>query len=319
METGARLEAVLGASGGSMLRVAPRLSARYALGGGMTVSGSLARTYQDAQALTPAGPEAGPIALAGLFWVLPSDSVPALRADLAFLGVERWLGTSTLLSLGTYARHTLGVLSPDPHAGWLHQRPVWRVSKMDARGAEVEVRRLAGAVTASLAYSFTHAELTTDGRPHPAPAGRRHGLDLAASVRPTSGLQLTAAFTAASGAPFTRYTAAAAVCPGSEHTSCGVRVYGRSAGAARGRAYRSLDLRGEWSAEVRRLDLSAWLQLHNVLRRSNRAAYLASSTFCVGERCDPFEEPDPSVTSGGHDRFLPGLPFLPAAGVRIRF
>ena len=81
-------------------------------------------------------------------------------------------------------------------------------------------------------------------------------------------------------------------------------------------AYAALDLLLDWEGALGRTRVGAFLQIRNVLNRTNAVTYTGSfdSTSCV---------PDPptmrAAPGGGCDRFDRGIPLLPLAGVRIAF
>ncbi len=323
VDGGVRVEAGGDVRGSGPVRVAPHLAARYRAGAGLTFSAAAGRTYQYAQALRPAGPGHDPVAISNVFWTLAGPHVPALRSDLATLGVERWVGEGALASVTAYRRSAAGVAVPDPEPGWVLDRPLSVPARDRAHGVDVSLRRLAGRWTGSASYAFAASELEAGGLRFPSPTARRHALDATALVRVHPSLRLGGAFTAASGAAFTRYQSGLRDCTGRDAASCRYRVHAGEPGAERAPAYRSLDLLGEWSGTVGGWRVSAFAQLHNVLRTDNRGAYQASRLVCgrnaSGVCRDPILDPPAEAFLPENNLYLPGLPLVPAVGIRAAF
>lgn len=174
VETGLRLEAGDAVRNVGSVRLAPRLAGRLRLDEGTTLSAGAGRVFQYTQAVLPAGPAVIPGFHTEYLWVLAGDSVPALRADVATLGVERWLGTEWLGSANAYLRHTTGVAVPDPAAGALIGRPLFVEAAGTSRGVELSARKLAGRWTASAGYTLAASTLEAGGQRWAAPGDQRH-------------------------------------------------------------------------------------------------------------------------------------------------
>lgn len=313
LEGGLRLEGGPSVANGGPLRLAPRLSARYQLLPELSLSAGAGRSYQYAQAVAPAGPSFHRNFSASQFWVLADGETPALRSDIATLGVEGWLGGGWLAAASAYLRRSSGLALPDPTPGPVDGRPLWVEGDNDARGVELSARRLAGRWTASLGYSYALSELQAGGLRFAAPADRRHALDATAMARVTRSLRLGAAYTAASGAPYTRLHSPDWSCP--DGAGCDPRPRLGEPGAHRTPAYASLDLLADWTGSLRGWEVGAYLQLRNALGRDNASTYDYTSEVCPGRG---FVAPCPT----GYqlvDHFQYGVPMLPVLGLRLRF
>lgn len=316
LEAGLRLEAGPGVANAGVLRPAPRVSARYRLRPGTSVSAALGRTYQYTQAVAPAGAEPMESFPAEYLWVLAGDSTPAARSDVATLGMERWIGSHWLAAANLYARRTGGMAIPDPRPGSTLGRPLFVVGENRARGVELSARKLAGTWTASVAYTFGASEMLAEGLRFPAPADQRHAVDATASAR-LGRWQLGAAFSAASGAPYTRAFHGQLDCEDAPECRWAREPWVGDAGAFRSAPYGSLDLLAEWSGAIQRWRVGAYLQLRNVLNHANSGRYVGfDDRYCpvsCGTRA--------GVEFGWEERdeFLPGLPMLPVIGLRVAF
>jgi hypothetical protein len=307
--------------------VAPRLAARYTPGGGrLTVTGAMSRTFQYSQALAPAGPSVGPDLYLTDAWLLAGDTIPALRADVATLGAEVWLGAGWIVSLNGYARRATGMAVPEPYPGPLTaQRPIHVAATNQAGGLELSARRLLGRATAAVAWSWGRSEieatslLSLSGQRfrYPALQDRRHTLDAAAMLRLSDAVRVGAAFTAASGAPFSRFTLGLGCdtlqvgCSPSDTVALTIE----QPNAARTPGYAAADLLFEWERSWGRRRVAAFLQLRNFLNLTNAVTYTGSVEQCFNPRPPRVVEARP----GTCDRFNTGIALLPLAGVRISF
>lgn len=305
--------------------LAPRLAVRVTPGGGRyTFSAAFARSWQYTQALAPAGPSIGPDLYVTDVWLLAGDTIPAIRADIGTLGGEVWFGAGWIGNVHGYVRRSDGVAVPEPAPGPLNaQRPVFVEAVGWARGVELSLRRVVGSWTGSVSYSFSKSDLTADAGTaalrynYPSPADRRHALDATVMARLAHGVRLGAAATLASGAPFSRFLLGAAcdpTQPGCSPTDTAA-LFIEAPNAQRGPGYASLDLLADWSREGRRVEVGAFVQLRNVLLRSNAVTYTGSVERCTGARPPELVQAGPGVC----DRFDRGIGLLPLVGVRVAF
>jgi carboxypeptidase family protein/TonB-dependent receptor-like protein len=305
--------------------VAPKLALRATpVGSHVTFTAAAERSWQYTQALAPAGPSVGPDLYLTDVWLLAGDTIPAVRADVATLGVEAWLGGSWLAAVNGYARHATGMAVPEPGAGTLTpQRPIFVSADNHAHGFEVSLRRLAGLWTMAGSWSYGVSDL--DARSamfpvfyhYPSSADRRHSIDLSA-MRRLGPVHLGGAVTWSSGAPFSRFRLGPAACDTLQAALCTpdtTALYIESPNAERTPAYASVDLMMDWSHTIGSVQLGAYLQVRNVLNLANAVTYLGSVTQCT--------TPDPptlvAVGGGVCDRFDRGVPIMPLVGVRAAF
>jgi len=308
LETGSRVE------NGGTLRAAPALSARYALSENHTLSAGIGRSWQYDQAIALAGPSIHPAFHASHFRVLAGARTPAIRADIATLGTERWLGGGWLASATAFARRADGVAVPDPAPGPLADQPLYVIGRNDAHGAELAVRRMGARWSGSFAYSYGVSEVEAAGFRYPAPADRRHMVDLMAAVRLSNALRLAAAFTAASGAPFTRAVSRSPDDCTTFGFGCGSpHPIIEAPNAERTGPYHALDASLHWARAFGPVEVSAYLQVRNVLGAENAITY--AGTIPVGR----IMRRDGEREIVWDDRFEPGLPRLPLLGVRVTF
>ncbi|MBA2572818.1 MAG: TonB-dependent receptor [Gemmatimonadetes bacterium] len=311
LETGLRLETASAAN--ESLHWAPRLTARYQLTPGTSISGGMGRSYQHLQSVAPAGPSPERGFRTDQLWVLAGDSVPTLRTDIATLGAESWIG-GWIASVTTYLRHSTGVAMPDPVPGPTLDRALFVTGESRARGVDLSVRRLAGPWTASAAYSFSSSERSVGGLRFPAPEDQRHVFDATALMRLDPRWRLGAAYTAASGAPYTRIFRGSTRCTAEGVCSWSEEPWTGAPGEQRTRSYQSLDLLVDWTRKYRKWESGAFLQVRNALYHSNPGRYLGlrEEYVCRGGATG-------SCTPQKQDEFLPGLPILPLIGFRVAF
>ena len=315
------------------VRVAPRLAARWTLSADQSISVAAGRSWQYVQAIALAGPSIHPAFHAAHFWIWPDATTPAIRADVVSLGSERWLGHGWLASAGLYARRAIGVAQPDPDTGALgRRRPLFSTAQNQARGLELHLRRIGAQWSAAVGYTHGKSEMILEDsvdysnctllpcrsaprtRTYPASADRRHVFDAMLGVRLLRDWRLAVAYTAMSGAPFTRaYAVTRQDCASfGFHCSSPDGAYVQEPNALRTPAYRSLDASVQWARALGPVELSAYLQVRNVLDRDNASTYSGSRPIArVMSR--------EGTTYRFEDRFEKGLPRLPLVGMRMTF
>ena len=310
---GARIEGGTRVRNGGSIRVAPRLAVRIQASDHTAFSIAAGRSWQYLQALALAGPSAHPIFHASQFWVWAGSRTPALRADVATIGAEHWFGTGWLGSATAYVRRTDGVTLPDPKSGGLEDRPLFVTGDNLARGIEVSMRRVTGNWTAALGYAMARSEMKATGLTFLATTDQAHRLDAVAGVRLGASLRLAGAFTAVRGAPYTRVRSriGAEDCSpfGFECSTAPARV--EEPNAQRTPDYASLDGSLTWTRLLGGFEVSAYVQVRNVLDRNNAITYTGSVPALVRAR----RQQD----IVWEDRFETGLPRMPLIGARIAF
>ena len=312
---GLRLEAGADASGSGPARLAPRLSVRYELSPATALSAGLGRSWQYTQAASAAGPMVGAGFHREHLWIVAGDSVPALRSDVATLGIESWLGEGWLVGATAWARRSEGVLTPDPTPGSMLEGPVFVPARNPARGLELSARRLVGRLTLGLGYTYGVSSLEAAGLRFPAPADQRHVLDATAAFR-SGAWRVGAAYSAASGLPYTRYSGGTFSCFPDRPCEWDAPAWRGEPGAFRAPAHQSLDVQLEWTRDFGTRRFAAYLQVRNALFGRTRGRYVGYSPEHCVQACT--SEGAGGVYAGG-DEFQQGLPLLPVFGVRVAF
>ena len=322
VEAGLRIEgsaAVRDAAG--PLHAAPRITARHRLSPTTTVSAGVGRAYQYTQGLASPALGMSAVQYPSRLWMVSGSDVPALRTDVVTLGGERWLGARWLASANGFARRGEGLVLSDPRPGYLVDRPLFVTGGERAGGFELAARRLEGRWTASLAYTYTHAELLAEGLRFTSPYERRHAVDATAMFRVRPSLRLGAALSVSSGAPYTR-TFVGGV-RRSSVTDSVVYEYVEPSLAEAPFAHRfghgtTADLLVDWGRAFHSWQLGAFLQLHGSIRPSASVLYKGT----IG-----FGRPDSYTTTsctGGAGCVLTNMgdtpyPLTPVFGFRVSF
>ncbi len=194
------------------------------------------------------------------------------------------------------------------------RRPLFVTGENRAHGVDASMRRIGTRWSAALAWSWGESRMRAAGLEFPAPADRRHAVDLLAGVRLPAGFRVAGAYTAMTGAPFTR-----ALSPMTEE-ECSLFGFACSTTSAsvqepnaqRTPAYASLDASLQWRGSVRGVELSAYAQVRNLLDRDNATTYSGTG---AARRVTRTGDSELFVD----DRFERGLPRLPLIGARIAF
>jgi hypothetical protein len=297
---GLRVEAGAPVRGTGPVRAAPRVTARYTPGDGATVlSAGLGRHVQYVQGAPGlVGGSALRIVLSPVpNWMLASRDTPALVADVATVGWERWTTSGWDVTANAYARRSAGVLGPDLRPGPIAGRALAVAGTEQAGGVEVGARRLVGRWTGSANYALARAVTGVRSLRYASAEDQRHVLHATTMVRAGRGVRLGAAYSVFSGAPFTGLVPAdAAPAPGTLGAPNAHRLP----------AFARLDLSAEWSFAVRAVRAGAYLQVVNVPRAAERArprwACRAGGRL---RRCGPVS---------GRRRLHPGPPHVPVRG-----
>ncbi|MFW6079761.1 MAG: carboxypeptidase regulatory-like domain-containing protein [Gemmatimonadota bacterium] len=321
LRVGARLEGGGAVSNESTLRIAPRMTARYRPVAGLALAAGFGRSYGYVQTLGPTAPAFHDALDAGRILLLAGAEVPALRADLATVGGEAWLGDAWLVSANAFLRRTAGYAFPDPRPGRLLDRPTFVVGENGAHGIEVAVRRVAGRWTVSAGYTLTESRVHLEGVSYRAPASPRHAVDATLMTRIADALRIGAAFTSTAEAVYTPRFVNEVRCDDEDRCRLDAAPTLGPPGSGRAPRYASLDLLVDWTHAFDGWRIGAYVQVRNALGRDNRAAYV-DSTFICGDRTTWIESgPTPCAHDEfrRRDEFLPALPRLPLIGVRAAF
>lgn len=303
----------------SGVRLAPRAQGRVRFGEATYVSLGAGRSFQYAQALPPApGLGREGVLYPTDLWVVADSTTPALRTDLASLGIERQWGTATAAWIATanvFTRRSNGIVMHDVAPGPRVDGPLMRIGTDRAHGWELGVRRIAERWSLEAAYSATDVETTVDDFEFAAPYHRPHTFDLTMRTRLTPSLRASLAFSAGSGVAYTRVTPAPEVTDESGESIWTSPAVAEEPGVLRSRGFRNADLALEWTRILGRMELGIVGQLHNVLGRGPSGVY--EGNVCRRVVSGGIDTPDLCERRG--DRFENGLPLVPSFAVRLGF
>jgi hypothetical protein len=289
------------------VRLAPRLAVRYAASPEVALSAGVSRVFQYTQAVAPGGIYVASLASADV-WLVAGPHVPAIRSDIATLGLETWLAPGRVATLNAFGRRAGGMTVPDPRPGRVFDRPTFVVGENTAYGGELSVRQITGRVTGSASYTLSRSEMQAAGLRYRAASDRRHVLSATTMLRATSSLRAGAGFTAATGVPYTVTIASADECLAVAGCDPGQLPWMATPHGDRAPTFASLDLLLDWTTRVRGFELGAWAQLRNALGRDNATVYTGGHTGCPVVGCgDELES-----------TYERGMPRLPVLGLRVR-
>jgi hypothetical protein len=303
LQPGLRIDLGPAPANGGAVRLMPRLQARLALDSQTAVSAGVGRSIQHTQSVARLERSYESITFPTPVWFAADDSTPALYSDIGTIGVERWLGPSWLGAANAYYRRSSGVIVRDPTPGRLVDRSLVATGRERASGIELSVRKLAGTVTGSAAYTYANAQTTANDLTFLSSQDRRHSFDATMLARLKPSFHVSAAYTYATGAPYTQlrssYEASqefpAAWPPPADSLSAGWPNLLRMP------SYSSLDIAMEWTFGIGAAQASAYLQIQNLLRHRNFGPYV--EPYC--SQCgDGF---------AAHQRMRPTI------GIRARF
>lgn len=309
MQAGLRVETGHAVQG-DRARFAPRLLVRYRHHGApVALSAGYGRSYQYTQSIGRTDVLRSGLRVSEVL-AHAGDDTPALRSDLATMGIEAWGGEAWLFGVTGWLRETAGILTRQPTSGPLDQPRPQVGSVGTARGLDLSVRKLTGRVRGYANYGLSWAWLRTGDRTFEASENRRHvaNLSVMTDARPT--WQIGGTVRLESGAPFTRVTIVSTACRADEDCGDASPVLLGTTGGQRGPTFASVDLMTDWTHEFSSWSLSVYAQLRNVLGRSNAVTY-HSSCLCVEDAAG-----DEGWLADHFDR---GLPRLPVVGLRARF
>lgn len=307
-QAGLRIEASDELLNTSPVRAAPRLSARFSPIREVSISAGAGRVYQYTQALAPGGVHLASLVSSDV-WLVAGPNIPAIRSDVATLGLEAWIAPARVATVNTFLRRAVGVASPDPRPGPVFDRPTFVAGENLAYGIEASVRQLAGPLTGTASYSLTRSTMTAAGLSYPSAAERPHVFDVTALFRARPSLRLGGAFTAATGVPFTRVISNADDCRTEPGCDLDGLPWSGPPHALRAPTHASLDLLADWSALIGGAEVGVYLQIRNVLGRDNGTIYTGEGSGCESAECVGGE------LSNLYER---GVPRLPVLGVRVR-
>jgi hypothetical protein len=304
---GVRAEASESLANMGRLRIAPRLSARYAVTNEVALSVGLARVFQYTQALGPGGVHVASLTSTDA-WLVAGPYVPAIKSDMATAGLETWLAPGRVFTLNLSARHAAGLAVSDPRPGRIYTRPTFVHGENRAYGLELSARQVTGTVTGAVSYTLSRSEVESVGVRYPASADRRHVLSTTTMVRLGPSLRAGAAFTAATGVPFTRTVGTVEECAAEPGCDPGHLPWMGDPHAWRAPTFASLDLLFDWSRRMGPVEFGAYAQLRNALGRENATVYTGDAAACTPVGCS-------GDLRSAYER---GVPRLPVVGLRVR-
>jgi hypothetical protein len=305
LETGLRVEHGDTIRGLSRTLLSPRVATKWQASPDLEFTAGWGRSFQYTQAIGASAGPLGPQLHLSHLWVLAGEGYPAIESTIATAGAALWLGDAWLMAANAYIRETRGVTEPDPTPGIIRADRSHAEAEGSATGIELSARRVAGRWTGSLGVALAGATMVADSLRYPSSADVRYSGDVTGAYRLNDAVRFGGAFSFSSGAPITRViipeAGAPRLGPPGEH---------------RAPQYAGLDLMADYTGELAGWQVSAYLQLLNVLGRSNRVTYAGSFEHCNGTLS---EEGACSVEPVVRDRFRAGLPRLPLVGLRVAF
>jgi hypothetical protein len=304
IEPGVRVDVGPAPSNAGVVRPVPRVQARFALDSQTALSAGLGRSIQYTQTVGRLERALDAITFPTALWLAADDSTPALFADVATVGIERWVGASWLAAANAYHRRSTGYLVRDPRPGRVAERGVALEGRERASGVEISARKLSGPVTGSAAYSYGVARTIAGGLTFASSQDRRHSFDATLLARLKPSVQLSAAYTYATGAPYTRLRSSRVTPPDGffPYRESPDSLLAEAPNALRMPSYSSLDLAIEWTFGIGAAKAAMYVQMQNVLRRQNFGPY-------SGEQ----------LCSACRDVFYHHQIMRPAVGIRARF
>jgi len=197
LRPGVRVEYVKGGAG--FTGVSPRIGAKAFLTEHLALTGSVGRYYQ---ALHSIRDQEVPITLFD-FWIGADARTPVARADHLVLGVERWFGRQTSLSVEGYAKRYANLPlrneADDPRV----RGDEFTVATGDSWGVDVLVRRHVGAVRGWVSYSYANTKRRVGGQSFVPAHDRRHTLNVVVQAPGPLGSAMSVRWGYGSGLPYT--------------------------------------------------------------------------------------------------------------------
>ena len=172
LRPGIRVEHVAG--GVDFTAVAPRIAAKLFLSRDFALVGSAGRYYQAVHSIRD---QELPITIFDI-WIGADEVTPVARSDHLVLGLERWFGTATSLTVEGYLKGFDDLVARNPLDDPKIRGDEFVPADGYARGVDVLLRRHIGAVTGWAAYSFTRTVRRTATDTFPPAHDRRHTVNL---------------------------------------------------------------------------------------------------------------------------------------------
>jgi hypothetical protein len=256
-------------------RLGGSFQARRRIDAFTTMSAGVSRSFQDMQEL-PFTPWARANDSRG-YWLLSGSGTPALRADQAHVGIDRWVGESVLVDLNAYARRLTGVANRPRPMGDSVLRPLTETGTISAHGVELSARKLSGRFTGGIAYSYGKATERVGDMSFAAPADRRHTLDATSMVR-LGFFRFGTGVTWMTGAPYTRTFWGSGRRYAGDSITWIALPRSETPGAQRLPDHFSLDMFAELTGRVKGVGVTSYLGVQNVTRHTNFTSFYGRAT-----------------------------------------
>jgi hypothetical protein len=185
--------------GARFTRLAPRFAAKAFVNHETAVTLSGGRYYQYIHSLRN---EEIPITLFE-FWVGADSNLPVSSADHAVLGVERWFGEGTSLSVEGYWKDMRDLVDGNPEEDPGVVGDEFRTAAGTAYGLDLYLRRTTGRLTGWISYTYGKVTREAEGERFAPAQDRRHSLNVVGSTRGPLGAQWTLRFGYGSPLPYT--------------------------------------------------------------------------------------------------------------------
>jgi hypothetical protein len=240
------------------------------------------------------------------YWIGADRMTPVARADHLVLGIERWFGAATSVTVEAYAKryHDLPLksLEDDPRLAG----DEFVVATGSARGLDVLLRRHGGRVRGWIAYGLAKTTRNAQGETFPPAHDRRHTINVVLEVAGPWGGEVNVHWGYGSGLPYTgivgqwshrEYNAELELFELPEAETLSTTINGE-----RYPYYSRLDVGLRWQARWLGGTWRPYLNVVNVYNRRNVLFYV-------------FDYDAAPPTRGGWSQ----LPFFPTAGVEVEW
>jgi hypothetical protein len=189
-------------SGAEVTTLDPRLSFKAFLSRSSAVTVTAGRYHQEVQSLHD---QDLPITIFE-FWVAANARVPVARSDQISLGYERWLGDAWQVVVEAYRRTFEDLVIPNRAMALRDEGDEFQRMTGDAWGADVWIRRHAGAVRGWLGYGYAKATRRVGATEFPASHDRRHTLNVVVDAPGPLGANLGIRWTYGSPLPYSGFS-----------------------------------------------------------------------------------------------------------------
>jgi len=179
--------------------VAPRFAAKAFLTNETALTLSGGRYFQYVHSLRN---EEIPITLFE-FWVGADSDIPVSSADHAVLGLERWFGEATSLTVEGYWKRMRDLVDGNPEEDPSVNGDEFRTASGTAYGLDLYLRKATGRLTGWVSYSLGKVTREAEGERFAPAQDRRHTLNVVANARGPLGALWTVRFGYGSPLPFT--------------------------------------------------------------------------------------------------------------------